>query len=96
MENPTTVIKKFNAKYFYHLSFFKFLEENKLKMFRWKLFNFNIPNKVLLFKWKIVENSLCNFCKLDEVTGIIKMLEDLIDNKLCLMDVFFNICCQYS
>ena len=29
-------------------------------------FNFNIPNKVLLFKWKIVENSLCNFCKLDE------------------------------
>jgi hypothetical protein len=45
---------------------FKFLEENKLKMFRWKLFNFNIPNKVLLFKWKIVENSLCNFCKLDE------------------------------
>jgi hypothetical protein len=45
---------------------FKFLEENKLKMFRWKLFHFIIPNKVLLFKWKIVGNSLCNFCKLDE------------------------------
>ena len=41
-------------------------EENKLKMFRWKLFHFIIPNKVLLFKWKIVGNSLCNFCKLDE------------------------------
>ena len=45
---------------------FKFHEENKLKMFRWKLFHFIIPNKVLLFKWKIVGNSLCNFCKLDE------------------------------
>ena len=45
---------------------FKFLEENKIKMFRWKLFHFIIPNKVLLFKWKIVGNSLCNFCKLDE------------------------------
>jgi hypothetical protein len=29
-------------------------------------FHFIIPNKVLLSKWKIVENSLCNFCKLDE------------------------------
>ena len=45
---------------------FKFLEENKLKMFRWKLFHFIIPNKVLLSKWKIVGNSLCNFCKLDD------------------------------
>ena len=45
---------------------FKFLEEKKLKMFRWKLFRFIIPNKTLLFKWKIVGNSLCNFCKLDE------------------------------
>jgi hypothetical protein len=45
---------------------FKFLEENKLKMFRWKLLHFIIPNKVLLFKWKIVGNSLYNFCKLDE------------------------------
>ena len=45
---------------------FKFLEENKLKMFRWKLFHFIIPNKVLLSKWRIVGNSLCNFCKLDE------------------------------
>jgi hypothetical protein len=45
---------------------FKFLEENKLKMFRWKLFHFVIPNKDLLSKWKIVGNSLCNFCKLDE------------------------------
>jgi hypothetical protein len=43
-----------------------FLEENKLKMFKWKLFHFIIPNKVLLFKWKIVGNSICNFCKLDE------------------------------
>ena len=41
---------------------FKFLEENKLKMFRWKLIHFIIQNKVLLFKW----NSLCHFCKLDE------------------------------
>ena len=45
---------------------FKFLDENKLKMFRWKLFHFIIPNKVLLSKWKIVGNSLCNFCKLND------------------------------
>ena len=49
-----------------YLFIFKFLEENKLQMFRWKLFHFIIPNKVLLSKWKIVGNSLCNFCKLDE------------------------------
>jgi hypothetical protein len=53
------------------------LEENKLKMFRWKPFHFIIPNKVLpfhfiipnkvlLYKWKIVGNSLCNFCILHE------------------------------
>ena len=57
-EKPNT-----SSLYFF---FFKFLEENKLKMFRWKLFHFIIPNKVLLFKWKIVGNSICNFCKLDE------------------------------
>jgi hypothetical protein len=45
---------------------FKFLDESKLNMFRWKLFHFIIPNKVLLSKWKIVGNSLSNFCKLDE------------------------------
>ena len=57
-EKPNT-----SSLYFF---IFKFLEENKLKMFRWKLFHFIIPNKVLLSKWKIVGNSLCNFCKLDE------------------------------
>ena len=57
-EKPNT-----SSLYFF---IFKFLEENKLKMFRWKLFHFIIPNKVLLSKWRIVGNSLCNFCKLDE------------------------------
>ena len=57
-EKPNT-----SSLYFF---IFKFLDENKLKMFRWKLFHFIIPNKVLLSKWKIVGNSLCNFCKLDE------------------------------
>ena len=50
----------------YFFFIFKFLEENKPKMFKWKLFHFIIPNKGLLFKWKIVGNSLCKFCKLDE------------------------------
>ena len=57
-EKPNT-----SSLYFF---IFKFLDENKLKMFRWKLFHFIIPNKVLLSKWKIVGNSLCNFCKLNE------------------------------
>ena len=60
-EKPNT-----SSLYFF---IFKFLEENKLKMFRWKPFHFIIPNKVLpfhfiipnkvlLYKWKIVGNSL--------------------------------------
>ena len=38
-EKPNT-----SSLYFF---IFKFLEENKLKMFRWKPFHFIIPNKVL-------------------------------------------------
>ena len=57
-EKPNT-----SSLYFF---IFKFLDENKLKMFRWKPFYFIIPNKVLLSKWKFVQNSLCNFCKLNE------------------------------
>ena len=57
-EKPNT-----SSLYFF---IFKFLDENKLKMFKWKLFHFIIPNTVLLSKRKIVGNSLCNFCKLNE------------------------------
>ena len=35
---------------------FHYLEENKLKIFRWKL----------LMKWRIAINSQCNFCGQDE------------------------------
>ncbi len=45
---------------------FKFLRENKMKMFRWKLLNYIIPTKQLLFKWKISTNSKCNFCQTEE------------------------------
>lgn len=45
---------------------FKFLDENKLRIFRWKLLQFIVPTKKLLFQWKIKENYLCNFCRKEE------------------------------
>ena len=45
---------------------FQYLEENKLKIFRWKLLHFLIPKKQLLCKWKLTNNSLCNFCNIEE------------------------------
>ena len=45
---------------------FRFLNENKLKEFRWKLLQFIVPTKILLKKWKIAENNLCNFCNVEE------------------------------
>jgi hypothetical protein len=37
------------------------LEENKLKIFRWKLIQYIIPTKQLLFQWKIVNNNRSKF-----------------------------------
>jgi hypothetical protein len=45
---------------------FHYLEENKLKLFRWKLLQYTIPTKKLLMKWRIANNSQCNFCGQDE------------------------------
>ena len=43
-----------------------YLEENKLKIFRWKLIQYIIPTNKLLFQWKIVNNNRCNFCGNEE------------------------------
>ena len=40
---------------------FSYLEENKLKIFRWKLIQYIIHTKTILFQWKIVNNNRCNF-----------------------------------
>ena len=46
---------------------FHYLEENKLKISRWKLQQYIlIPTKKLLMKWRIANNSQCNFCGQDE------------------------------
>ena len=45
---------------------FHYLEENKLKIFRWKLLHYIIPTKKLLMKWRIAINNQCNFCGQDE------------------------------
>jgi hypothetical protein len=45
---------------------FHYLEENKLKIFRWKLLQYIIPTKKLLMKWRIANNTQCNFCDQDE------------------------------
>ena len=41
---------------------FNDLDDNKLKVFRWKLLNKILPTKVHLYKWKITPNPLCNSC----------------------------------
>jgi hypothetical protein len=45
---------------------FYFLQENKLKIFRWKLIQFIIPTKKLLTVWRLSNCSLCNFCQIQE------------------------------
>ena len=45
---------------------FMFLEENKLKIFRWKLLNYILPNKCLLYQWKISTDNLCKHCNTKE------------------------------
>jgi hypothetical protein len=45
---------------------FHYLEESKLKIFRWKLLQYIIPTKKLFIKWRIAINSQCNFCGQDE------------------------------
>ena len=54
---------------------FHYLEENKLKISRWKLQQYIlIPTKKLLMKWRIANNSQCNFCGQDENTYFIFFL----------------------
>ena len=57
-ENPDVT----NLYYF----IFNYIEDNKLKIFRWKLLQYILPNRKLLFQWKIANNSLCNHCTEDE------------------------------
>lgn len=45
---------------------FHYLEENKLKIYRWKLLQFILPTKQLLFKWKQTNDNLCNVCNEEE------------------------------
>ena len=45
---------------------FKKLEDNRYKVFKWKLYNKIIPSKVMLCKWKIEENNMCNVCNIVE------------------------------
>ena len=53
-------------KYLYNEYIFHYLEENKLKIFRWKCLQYIIPTKKLLMKWRIANNNQCNFCGQDE------------------------------
>ena len=45
---------------------FYFLQENKLKIFRWKLIQFIIPTNFFLTVWRLSNCSLCNFCQIEE------------------------------
>ncbi len=41
---------------------FKYIEDNKIKMFRWKLMHYILPCKELLFQWRIKSDKLCILC----------------------------------
>ena len=51
---------------------FNYLEDNKLKMFRWKILHFILPCNELLYKWNISTDNLCNFCKQRDVISVSK------------------------
>ena len=42
---------------------FDYLNDNRLKIFKWKLLHFILPCNDLLFKWKILPENLCTYCK---------------------------------
>ena len=42
---------------------FKYLKDNRIKMFRWKLMHYILPCNELLYQWKVVDSSLCSVCK---------------------------------
>ena len=54
-----------NVSHLYYFIFY-YLNENKLKVFRWKLLQFIVPTKKLLFTWKISESNFCSFCNIEE------------------------------
>ena len=58
-------MKKTNMSQLYSF-IFHYLEENKLKIFRWKLLQYIIATMKLLMKWRIAINSQCSFCCQDE------------------------------
>ena len=41
---------------------FRELEDNKMKMFRWKLLYKILPNRELLYKWKLADSPRCMVC----------------------------------
>ena len=43
-----------------------YLEENKLKEFRWKLIHYIIPSNKLLKQWRVTSSSECNICQVEE------------------------------
>merc|ERR1712074_404098 len=45
---------------------FRYLKENKLIMFRWKLLQCIIPTQKLLCQWKIERDCFCKFCGQEE------------------------------
>ena len=43
-----------------------FIQDNKIKVFRWKILHYILPCKELLYQWKITTDNLCNACKVKE------------------------------
>ena len=61
MVNFFNIEDTLNISHLYSFIFYH-LNENKLKVFRWKLLQFIVPTKKMLFTWKISETNFCNFC----------------------------------
>ena len=43
---------------------FNYIDDNRLKIFKWKIIHFILPCNDLLFKWKIVPENTCTYCKI--------------------------------
>ena len=59
-------IESISHKFVLYEFIFRYLQENKLKVFRWKVLQYIIPTQKLLFQWKISKKYLCNFCGQEE------------------------------
>ena len=73
---------------------FEYLDDNRLKMFRYKLIHNILPCGEQLYKWKIISDDLCSICKVKDdyqhLFILCKLNENFL-NKIYTLLKFLNI-----